>query len=383
LRVQLRASPRRRTALIGVVAAAGLVAARPAAADGTVTARAVYYKERSTRVMQPMLDGMFEVGSRGLVTAHFLVDSITSASASSGAAGKPFTERRIEAGAGYARELARLRLKGEAKYSTESDYRSIYVGGGAEADLAQKNAVVGLGGGYSRDRVDNAGAQGLGAPQLQCKTGDPTTVHDACPLAVWGGYASASQILSRDALVAATYDVSYLDGYQANPYRTAITGDGLAAERHPNTRLRQAIAASGRLFVPATETTFIVAYRYYRDDWGVRAHTPELRIVQQVGDLADASIRYRYHTQRAASFYEKTYPTSDPAKHPYLSDDVKLSSFDGHILEAKLGVYGEEFELPGRGARARFEGILEYDVQYNRFGNAFVAHVALTLPLTY
>ena len=65
-------------ALAGLVASAGLGSV--AAADGSVSVRGVYYKERATRVIQPMLDGMFEAGARGLVTTHLLVDSITSAS---------------------------------------------------------------------------------------------------------------------------------------------------------------------------------------------------------------------------------------------------------------------------------------------------------------
>src|SRR5678815_642255 len=75
--------------------------------DGTLAVRGVYYKERATRVMQPMLDGMFDAGGHGIVTGHFLVDAITSASASSGAAdAQPFTENRYEGGLGYTHELA-------------------------------------------------------------------------------------------------------------------------------------------------------------------------------------------------------------------------------------------------------------------------------------
>src|SRR5215475_5581508 len=107
-----------------LVAAASLVVlAAPAPGDGTLAVRGVYYKERATRVMQPMLDAMFDAGAHGIVTGHFLVDAITSASASSGAASDvPFTERRYEAGLGYAHELGELTLAGDVKGSTESDY---------------------------------------------------------------------------------------------------------------------------------------------------------------------------------------------------------------------------------------------------------------------
>src|SRR5215475_1780893 len=93
-----------------LVAAASLVVlASPASADGTLAVRGVYYKERATRVMQPMLDGMFDAGVHGVVTGHFLVDAITSASASSGAVNAvPFNELRYEGGVGYALELRTL-----------------------------------------------------------------------------------------------------------------------------------------------------------------------------------------------------------------------------------------------------------------------------------
>jgi hypothetical protein len=363
-------------------------------ADGTIEARAVYYKERATRVEQPMLDGTFEVGERGLLDAHLLADAITSASAGGGAAnGTPFSKTRYEAGAQYTHELDppsgqtfmdRLRASGEAKFSTENNYRSIFAGAHIEADLADKNAVIGLGGGVSADRVDVSGSGGpFGGLKIQCPS-DMMPVSDSCPLTTYLGSVSVSQIVSANALVAATYDVSSLQGYQSNPYRQVVTEGGLIPEKHPYSRLRQAIALSGRLYVPDTETTFIAAYRFYHDDWKIDAHTPELRVVQQVGFNADASVRYRYYTQSAAFFYEKTYP--DPSMNPsvmFFTYDPKMTAFDGHLIEAKLGVLGQAFDLGGTWAKMRFEGILSYLVQHNRFGNAVEAHVAVTVPFSY
>lgn len=365
---------------VAVVTAAGGALPR-AHADGTLTMRGVYYKERATRVIQPMLDGAFDVGTRGVVTTHFLVDAITSASASSGADNAmPFTEKRYEAGGSYTHELQHVRLGGQARYSTESDYVSMFAGVRGEIDLAHKNATLGLGLGLGRDRVSAASAQGPNVPQLECK---PGLLDTECPLTTYTLFASASQILSKNALVGVTYDLVRLDGYQSNPYRQALTMTGLAPERHPTERLRQAFAASIRYFVPRTQTTLIGAYRYYRDNWKINAHTPEVRIIQQVGRVADASLRYRFHTQDHAFFYEDRYVTSDISMQRYLSDDVKLDAFSGHLVEAKLGVAGEAFNMSGRWAGARFEGILQYALQHPRFGNAIIAHVALTVPFGY
>ena len=351
-----------------------------ARADGTLTMRGVYYKERATRVMQPMLDGMFEVGSRGLVTGHLLVDAITSASASSGAAdAQAFTENRYEAGGGYTHQLDDLKLGGEAKLSTESDYRSIYLGVRAELELAQKNTVVGVGGGVSLDEISAAGAQGLSVPTLACEPGEAKA---SCPLDTYALFLSASQILSRNALIGLSYDISALRGYTSNPYRLAIAANEFVPEAHPTKRLRQAIGASARYYVSRTDTTLVGGYRYYTDDWDVRAHTPELRVIQQIGDSVDAGVRYRYHTQTAAFFFRDRYDDI-MGVDGFVSDDVKLSAFTSHTMEAKLGMLGQVFDLRGRWAGARIEGILQYVVQHNRFGNAIIAHLALTVPFEY
>ncbi len=60
-----------------------------------------------------------------------------------------------------------------------------------------------------------------------------------------------------------------------------------------------------------------------------------------------------------------------------------MSPFDGHTLEAKLGILGQAFALQDNWAKARFEGILEYIVQHNRYGNAIEAHVAFSIPFDY
>jgi Protein of unknown function (DUF3570) len=384
MRLQLALAGLAALAVIGILWILGLLDPVDARADGTLAMRGVYYKERATRVMQPMLDGAFEAGERGLVTGHLLVDAITSASQSSGAVGaEPFTERRYEAGVGYAHQLAGGKLGAEAKYSTEPDYKSLYAGVRGEAELAQKNTVLGVGGGIGRDTVSGGPASGLGQILLQC---DPQLEQedDACELRTYAVFASASQIVSRTAVIGVSADFAALRGYQSNPYRSAIVGSGTSVgtlrERHPDVRNRTALAASGRYHVRQTETTVIGAYRFYRDTWKIHAHTPELRVVQQIGDAADATLRYRFHTQtKQAFFYEDRYAM----EQAYLSDDIKLSKFSTHTIEAKLGMLGETFGISGRWASARLETILQYVIQNNRFGNAIVAHAALTIPFTY
>jgi hypothetical protein len=353
-----------RALVIVAVAAAG---AGTAAADGEVTVRGAYYKEASTRVQQPMVDALFEVGEAGTLRAHALVDAITSASVASGADQAPFSELRYEFGAGYTHELERIRLDGSTRFSYEPDYTSLFGGARGEVELAEKNFVIGFGGSLGHDWVSNAGAQNPLAPPI---TGTLTTAL---------GSLSVSQLISPEAVASLTYDLAYLDGFQQNPYRTAITDIGLVPERHPETRLRHAIAGSARYYIKPTRTTAIAAYRFYTDDWGVQAHTPEVRAVQEAGQGIELGLRYRYYTQNAADFYAERYMGTEA----FLTDDPKLSAFRSHTFEGKVGVLGGVFGLPGRWQDARFDVLLAYVDTDSDFRNAIVAQAALTLPFAY
>lgn len=348
-----------------------VLAATPAHADGELSVRGVWYKEKATRVIQPMLDARFDAGEDAEVEAHVLVDAITSASVAAGALDAPFSERRWEAGAGYVRRLGDWRLGGGARVSREPDYDSVSATARVERTLFSENTVIGVTGGGGFDAVSNAGAPaGMG----MALSGEMTTVH---------GSMSISQVVSAHAVVGVTYDVTRLTGYQENPYRSAITAEGLVPERHPDERTRHAVAASLRWFAPRTETVVVVSHREYLDDWGLRAHTPELRLIQQAGEGVDLTLRYRYHRQTAADFYLLSYPSNDVSRFPFVTDDVKLGAFDSHTLGFKVGVIGSVIGFTGRLEQARGELMFEYTDQDNRFGNAVQAHAALTLPFEY
>jgi Protein of unknown function (DUF3570) len=355
--------------LLLVIAAAA--APQVARADGEVAVRGVYYKEHSTRVEQPMVDARFDAGPDATVDAHLLVDAITSASPGSGADAKPFTERRYELGLGYLRTIDVGRVGALVRGSYEPDYLSGFLGARFEHDFADKNFTLALSAGAGRDRVSNAGAQGPFVTKIEERLSS-TLVS-----------VSATQVLSPNTIGSVTYDLGRLSGYLENPYRSVITADGLVPERVPDTRTRHALAAVVRRYLPGTETTVIGAYRFYLDDWGVLAHTPEVRVIQQAGPDLEVGMGFRYYWQTAADFFQPTYPTSDPQMEPFLTDDPKLARFHGETISAKFAVLGDAFGLEGAWSRARAEVIIEYVVQTSRFGNAGIAHVALTVPFDY
>jgi hypothetical protein len=355
-----------------MVIAGLLLVPATALADGELTMRGAWYKEKATRVIQPMLDARFDAGDGGVADAHLLVDAITSASAAAGAVDEPFSERRWEVGGGYTRETGAMRIGGSARISIEPDYDSFFVGFRVERDLADRTATVGLGVAAGHDEISNAGAAGsIGGAAIQ---GDLDTVMMSL---------SATRILSRNTVGGVTYDLGWLEGFQENPYRTAVTADGLVPERHPDRRIRHAIALNLKRWIERTDTAAIAVYRFYRDDWSLTAHTPELRLIQEASDGVEMTVRYRYHWQSAADFFRLSYPSNDTMEFPFVTDDVKLSAFTSHTLGVKFAVRGDVIGLTGRLEEARGELVLEYIDQNNRFGNAVLANAALIVPFEY
>ncbi len=345
-----------RPALVALLALAGV-----AHADGELTVRGAYYKEKATRVTQPMIDVRLDVGEHGTVDGHMLADAITSASVGA------FQETRIEAGGGYSHIFMdeTLTLGADFRYSSEPDYKSTFGVVRGAKELADRNFTIGgaLAGGLDK----MSGIVGMNVRTGELKTGLASI--------------NASQILSPNLVVGVTFDLIAMRGEQANLYRSVIANGMELPEEAPDYRRRQAIAGSVKYWLIPTSTTLIGTYRYYFDTWDIAAHTPELRAIQDVDDVAWFTARYRYHTQRKAFFFEDRYPDGVIPELP--SDDQKLSKFQSHTMGAQLEVAGEAFGFTDRLGATRAQIVIEYIVQSTAFGNAVVAHAALTVPIEY
>jgi len=358
------------------IAVLSILAASAARADGVLEVRGAYYKERSTRVEQPMIDAAFDAGERGVVVGHFLVDSITSASQATGTAAGEFTERRYEAGLGYTHELpGRLKIGGDFRYSTESDYFSTWLDLHGELALADQDLRLRVLVGHSFDKITNGVAVDQGA------IGTATIEHS---LGVNLLSLGATYLLTPDLVGAIGYDLGYLDGYQANVYRMVPGGSQPVPERVPTIRVRNAIGVELRGFLPSTRTTGVLAYHFYIDDWGVVAHTPEARVVQELLPGLELRARYRYYTQTKADFYQTVYNQAqldDLGAH--VTNDEKLSGFRTQTLGGQLNITMANLGFPGTFGKTRVDLIVERIWQDNSFGDAWVGQLGLTLPLVY
>jgi hypothetical protein len=354
-----------------------LIFAGVAHADGILSMRGGYYKEKATRVEQPMIDLHLDVGKYGAVDAHFLVDSITSASSSTGAQnGVSFTERRYKGGLAYTHDVGQgIKLGVEGRFSTESDYDARYVGAHADFALDQQNTTLRLGAGHSFDTVSNA------VVAMNSITVPPIDRSLDATLAT----ASLTQVLGRDLVGTITYDFMMLDGFQANMYRVVNGGRQAVPERVPALRVRNAFFAGLRGYIPETRTTIFAGYRFYADDWSITAHTPELRVIETLRDDIDVRLRLRYYTQTNAWFFQDVYTQaqiSDPAQ--FVTTDPKLGSYETATVGGQVGValslFGATSEL---WSKSRVDLIMEYVHQTSSFGDAFVGELGLEVPFRY
>jgi hypothetical protein len=392
-----------------------LLLAAPAAADETnqVTVRGNYWRDRNTRVLAPEAVLSKELSTGTILTTHYLLDAITSASRAAGAmTDKPFTELRNEAGFGVAQRAGRALMNFGYTYSSESDYWAHTFSVGTTVDLWQKNTTLSL-------------QMAWGINTVARRTG-ATTFVDVGGLQTWTAIASWTQVLSQRMLGIVEYDLSVIGfgdqighltgtpnmntGYQANPYRTVSLGGAQANDTVPWQRIRHTVQATLHGIIPTGNriTPYIVlrpSYRFYWDDWGLVAHTAELRGYLPVGPV-ELRLSGRYYNQNAATFANvvagtPNYPSgmgkpctscfSSSSTGLYYTSDPKLNAFYSFYLDARLVIslrgLGQFRRLPLHDWLAGGIVELSYGHWFNNkvaqqaYGDADLAGLAFTFPL--
>jgi hypothetical protein len=361
-----------------------------ARADDYVTLRGAYYREASTRVIQPTVEVERDDDSGVDVKAHFLVDTITSASVAAGTAvDSIFTETRNEAGLSLRKRWSRADVGLGYKYSAESDYWSHALNASASLRFWGDTARLGLSVGHNFDTVASRFRTPYCAhpPSASCSL-DGTFVG-----------LSYTQLLSPVLLAQASLESSYLDGFQANIYRTVNTN----YEKLPSTRLRNAAAVRVAYHVVRTGTSLRLAYRYYRDlrpcdlggapcdvkgdPWQLHSHTVEARVYQPLTRTLEVRASVRYYWQSRAAFW---CDIGDPVpfcryepSSAYYSTDPKLGAMTTLYPEVKLFWLAEALtDVPVLGWLAAGT----FDVSYGRYfqhtslGDAHVLQLGYTMP---
>ncbi len=379
-------------------------------ATGEVTIRGAYYREASTRVIQPVVEIQEDLPKGFDIQTHYLLDAITSASANAGAAADQiFTETRNEVGLAVGKSWQRTRLALNYQYSAESDYWSHAMGGLLSQRFWGDTGKLDLGLGVSFDQASSRGRTPFCA----------AAPSRSCPLRTSFVGLAYTQVLSPFAVAQLAAETAYLVGFQGNLYRSV---PAIGPEFPPERRQRNAVAGRFAYYFPSTATGLQFYYRFYWDSygnadlfpnlypgsnpnpypttpltnynpWGIRAHTAELRVYQRLTPTLEMRVLYRQHIQNKAAFWCDTSvnPTcyqvvglDGMAMNPlYYSTDPKLGPMLTEYPEIQLAWEADSW----RDYRFfRWFASGTFTISYGRyfqndgFGDAHVLQTGYTMP---
>lgn len=155
---------------------------------------------------------------------------------------------------------------------------------------------------------------------------------------------SISQAINQKLQAVIVVEPSFQKGLLATKYQRDYFTDGsLLAETLPDQRYK--LPVSVRLNYFATDHILLRSfYRYYMDNWGIRAHTAELEVPVKLNSFISISPFYRYNKQTGTRYFAG-YGQHTPGT-AYFTSDYDLSSLSSDFYGAGIrlappgGVFG-------------------------------------------
>jgi len=287
------------------------------------------------------------------VSANYYVDMVSSASIDVVTTASPYDEERTQ----YS--LALDALRGKTTYSagysnsTENDYEADTAYFTVSQDLFGDLTTITLGFTRGWDVVMKRDASGSGV--------DPNFREhiDRRNYSI-----GLSQIITRNLITGADFEVITDEGFLNNPYRTVryLDPSGAVArqdERYPGTRTSNAFAVRGMYYLPYRASVH-GQYRFFTDTWGILAHTAEIGYTHPMPPHWTFDLSYRFYTQEAADFYSDLFPRQDAQN--FLARDKELSTFTSNLIRLSAS-----YEFPGGTPRFVKKGSLNVRWEHTFF----------------
>jgi hypothetical protein len=221
-------------------------------------------------------------------------------------------------------------------YSTEHDYRSNSLHVNARTDVFQHNTQFALS--YARnfdsvcDRVQTETDPTRWTAlenSTGCFTHDPTRTTHAIGIDTFE--ASWEQSWTPVVETQVTYSAQLVDGFQGDPYRSIILGEGIKAQEHdPSERAREAVTVRLAWYLRPIKSALRFSLRGYADTWAIRSGTAEVEFEKSIGDSLRVMARGRIYDQSGAVFWSDDYTGGAPPLGPrgqFWTGDRELSPF--------------------------------------------------------
>ena len=160
----------------------------------------------------------------------------------------------------------------------------------------------------------------------------------------YSGSLSYSQIINQRLQVMFIAELISQKGYLSLPfYRVFFNDNSVHIENLPDTRMKIPLGFRANYFI-GDKVILRSFYRYYRDDWGLTAHTVELETPVKITPFFSVSPFYRYYQQSAVDYFApyKGHTTANQ----YYTSNYDLSKFNSNFYGAGVrmtppkGVFG-------------------------------------------
>jgi hypothetical protein len=149
-----------------------------------------------------------------------------------------------------------------------------------------------------------------------------------------------SQVLTRRLQMILLADVAYQTGQLATLFhRTYFTDGTHKVENLPDTRFKIPVGVRVNYFL-GDRYILRTFYRYYKDDWGLAAHTIELETPVKITPFFSVSPFYRYYKQEGVRYFA-------PKGQHELNETYYTSDYDLSQLNSSMVGMGLRYSPPG------------------------------------
>jgi hypothetical protein len=344
-----------------------------------VDASVLYYSEEDrVTVVEPVLFMRSKIGEDSFRSVRLVYDAMTGASpngatatntpqtftAPSGGSSyttpagktplKDFEDKRVAVSVEWEKPLDRLRrVNYGVNASVEEDYLSFGLGTNLMQDFNDRLTTMTYGIAANLDFVSPTGGAPKPLQLLSVAAATPSgggeededegeEGEDRETKIGVDAIVGVTQVLTRRALTQLNYSVGLSSGYLTDPYKVLSVVDGSTGatvdyrfESRPDSRLRQSVY--WKIVYHFDKDVVNFSYRYFWDDWGIRAHTTDLHYRLELGKGFYLQPHYRYSTQTAADFYHHSLVNTAPVPE-YASADYRLGEMVTTTAGLKFGV---------------------------------------------
>jgi len=269
---------------------------------------------RRMHVREPLLYVHAPLGDNYSLEASAIIDTMSGASPEfhnslTGASGKGVRDERHAFDLKLHRYFHRTAVAVGVATSNEFDYTSQTLNAEVQQATEDQNTLLTLGWSRTLDDIGSAWDDYLQEHRRSSEY-----------------LAGVTQVISPVAILQSNISYKASTGFHDDPYK--------AADKRPDGRHQFIWLTRYNQHFPTPDMTLNLEYRYFQDNWDIRAHTLGAALTMPITQGWRLKPSLRYYSQSAAYFYSDTFP---PKRFGRLySADYRLGSFGAVTAGLKL-----------------------------------------------